>query len=153
MRGKTDSWRNCREVVVDSRKPMSQGSEYMVRCLSSHSAHYDLLTSLKISQAVSLFSDANTQDSLPFGPTHTLRNRVTCPLCAGVNWMLSGIEVHKKLQLILLQRTLHSEKQRKSEMSQSRKWECHCPHINLASQLPCSSDHSNFSEGNGNMVW
>lgn len=51
---------------------MSEASEYVVRCLSSHSAHYDLLTSLKISQAVSLFSDANTQDSLPFGPTHTL---------------------------------------------------------------------------------
>lgn len=38
MRGKTDSWRNHREVVVDSRKPMSQGSEYVVRCLSSHLA-------------------------------------------------------------------------------------------------------------------
>lgn len=111
---------------------MSQVSEYLVGCLSSHSAHFDLLTSLEISQTVSLSSDADTQDSFPFDLTHTLNPQTesllhTCSLCVsrtlwcggGVSWMLSGIEVHNKLQLILLQRTLHSERERAKAENES----------------------------------
>lgn len=164
--GKTDSCRNSREELMTVEKPVCQGSKYLVSCLSFHSAHHNPLTSLEILDDVSdCLSFLRWKHSGFFIlVTHTLKPQQshlhTCSLCisrtlrcvGGVGWMLSGIEVHNKLQFIL-QRTSRSKKQREKE-GQSRKWVLRCPRNNPASQLPCSSDHSNvYSEGNGNLAW
>ncbi len=131
---------------------MGQSSKYLVRCSSFLSAHHNPLTSLEIlddvSDCLSFLRWKHSGFFILVWHTHTQPSTEshlhTCYLCisrtlrcvGGVGWMLSGIEVHNKLQLIL-QRTSSSKKQREKE-GQSRKWELRCPRNNLASQLPCS---------------
>lgn len=126
MRGKTDSCRNSREklMTVESQWVKVLSIWWDVRVFIQPSiTRWPLWKSWTMSQTVSLSSDANTQDSFFWSDTHiqpsTESHLHTCFLCVsrthwcvgGVGWMLSGIEVHNKLQLIL-QRTSRSEKQR-----------------------------------------
>lgn len=111
------------------KEPMGQGyAELLVGYLSFHSrrtntVQYDLLTHnrflWKFSHClphshVFFFFLSGIHILAAKTHLHTLSLNVLGTLCCagGAGWMVSGIEVHNKLELILLHRTLHSGKEK-----------------------------------------
>ncbi len=145
---------------------MGQGSKYLVRCSSFHSAHHNPLTSLEIlddvSDCLSFLRCKHSGFFLLVRHTHSTLNSHICTHAPWASqehtdvleeWAECSAALRCTISCSSFSREHHVLRNRERE-GQSRKWERRCPHNNPASQLPCSSDHSNvYSEGNGNMAW
>lgn len=165
MRVKNRQLQEQQRRADDRRKPIGQGSAYLVG--SFHSAQCNQLTCFEIldnvSDCLSFLRCKHSGLSFFWSDTHsTLKQSHICThaLCASQKhsdvmeeWAECSAALRCTISCSSFSSREHCILKNRERVSQSRKWKHRCPHNNLTSQLPGSSDHSNvYSEGNGNTV-